>query len=851
MLVGRTRELDVLNSSFRQMLEGKGNILFLTGEAGLGKTTLVHEWWKTAVPDSAIYAEAACSIPIGNVDVGRLEALQPWADIVVQLETHSEKDKKKFDVKKLIHDAAPSWAWAIPFVGDIAHAAVETHRLAKEQRGESETNLNASNQQQVFQQYVNLLTKISETTPLVILLDDMHWADASSTNLLFYLSRQINEKKILVIATYRPDDAIAANKGEGHPIVQVKNEILRYGGKECSLSYLDRTAISELLIKTFPEYKTDDTFERWLLNISDGNSLFVAQFIKTLREDNWLTDYGKFVGQYENITVPPSALAVVEERTRRLDRETCELLRYATAEGEEFTSYVLARLRNAEPLELLKELRRAESEGIVRKIGSSRLYANQTTTVFGFSHALFHQALYDGLLDEEKEVLHRRCFDILKTEWDRLAGTNSRTNSLASKLLTHAEKCGEIETAAEIALEAAHVAWSKFGNVEALEMIENTCRLANIAGSPIPEMKRRHILGEAMLLKARIQNLRGNFDIALQSSAEAVAHFQSTKETTQMLSAMNQKADVLRYKSAFSESLSVAQEVLAIAEKNDDTRGIAGALNTIAILHAQLGKYDEAFTIQTRCLQVAESIGDMHKISGSLNNLGIMYAHSGKVAEALEYYHRSMAIRESLGHRWEVALSLNNIGGILCDHLHEFDNALGYFTRSIEIYEALGDRRDICLPLTGIGTVKYNLGEYDEALAYHRRSLEAAEAVGYQFGMCSALLNMGIVYRVQGDFTNSRSTIERVQSIGREYNIQWGEAQAECELGLINEAESALLDDAGKAAKMKGAVDLLEKGIATLRDMKYNIYKDYEKDLARIKNNSLFLEGEGKGEGEK
>src|SRR5579883_3445853 len=334
MLVGRENELSAINASFRQMLEGKGSILFLTGEAGLGKTTLVHEWWKTVAPDNAIYAEAACSIPIGNVDVGRLEALQPWADIVAQLQGHEEQGRKKLDLKKLIFDSAPAWAWALPIVGGIAHGAMETARLVKEQQGDH--NPNASNQQQVFQQYVNLLTKISETTSLVILLDDMHWADTSSTSLLFYLSRQINEKKILVIVTYRPDDAISANDGKGHPIIQVKNEILRYGGKECSLAFLGDTAIRELLTAIFPGYATDDKFERWLRKISDGNSLFVTQFIKTLHEDGHLSDTGAFTGDYENIKTPDSALAVVTERTRRLDNDTRKLLMYATAEGEEF-----------------------------------------------------------------------------------------------------------------------------------------------------------------------------------------------------------------------------------------------------------------------------------------------------------------------------------------------------------------------------------------------------------------------------------------------------------------------------------------------------------------------------------
>src|SRR5579883_180888 len=198
MLVGREQELQTLNAAFQQMMENSGTILFLTGEAGLGKTTLVHEWWNGIAPDSAVYAEAACSIPIGNVDVGMLEALQPWADLIVQLQAAETKGDKKLDLKKLIHDAAPAWAWAIPFVGDIAHAAVETTRLVREQRGNMGNN--ATSQQQVFQQYVNLISGIAEKTPLVLLLDDMHWADASSTNLLFYLSRQIKTRKILVLA---------------------------------------------------------------------------------------------------------------------------------------------------------------------------------------------------------------------------------------------------------------------------------------------------------------------------------------------------------------------------------------------------------------------------------------------------------------------------------------------------------------------------------------------------------------------------------------------------------------------------------------------------------------------------
>jgi predicted ATPase len=705
MLVGRENELNVLNASFRQMLEGKGNILFLTGEAGLGKTTLVHEWWKTVAPDTAIYAEAACSIPIGNVDVGRLEALQPWADIIAQLQSTGGEEKKRLDLKKLIHDAAPAWAWAIPFVGDIAHAAVETHRLVKEQQGE--TNPNAQNQQQVFQQYVNLISKVAEHAPLVILLDDMHWGDASSTNLLFYLSRQISEKKILVIVTYRPDDALLGTDGKRHPIIQVKNEILRYSvGKELTLQYLDRSAIRSIMQNIFPAYETDDLFENWLRKISDGNSLFVTQFIKTLQEDGHLDSNGVFAGAYDAIKIPGSALAVVEERTLRLDEPTRKLLSYATAEGETFTSYVLEQLSKKDTMTLLEELQQAEHLGVITERGYDRTYANQTTAMFGFSHALFHKALYDTLLDAQKKFLHRKCFDLLKAEWDRLSETNDRTNSLASKLLTHAEKCGEKETAAEVALEAARGSWHAFAETEALEMLGHAKRLSVNAEVPVAVTKKDKLLGEALLLQSKIDILRGRYEDALNEATEADAFFERLQDWKQCIAACNQKASVMCLQSAYERSETEAQSVLALAEKHGDHAGIAASLNIIGNVYSSIGAYEKA----------------------------------------LEYYARSLEIRESVGDRAGIAGSLNNIGNAH-KALGVYEKALEYLVRSLEIQESIGDREGIARTLGNIGNVHWNLGEYQKALEYnaragdtgiHRRPRGHCEDVG-QYRECACL----------------------------------------------------------------------------------------------------------------
>ena len=161
-LVGRDQELSELNLHYEEMMHGSGSILFLTGEAGLGKTTLVHEWWgdvklrhtqnEESGENEPLFIEAVCSIPIGGAEVGVLEALQPWADILSQLHTVEHNDKRgvTFDLKKLLIEAAPSLLSLLPGVGTaawiIAEGAVGIHD-ALGTKGEKA----AASQQQIFQ----------------------------------------------------------------------------------------------------------------------------------------------------------------------------------------------------------------------------------------------------------------------------------------------------------------------------------------------------------------------------------------------------------------------------------------------------------------------------------------------------------------------------------------------------------------------------------------------------------------------------------------------------------------------------------------------------------------------------
>ncbi len=891
MLVGRSQELGVLNASYQNMLAGQGSVLFLTGEAGLGKTTLVHEWWRTLEPPSGIYTEAECSAPIGGIDVGAMEALQPWADVVAniqsqqeegekvalplhsqpQSETKPKRDKKKLtrdvlqswamaipvvggaahavmethrlvqeqrdanpgqakiDMKKLIHDAAPAWAWALPVVGEAVHAAIETGQMIHKHLNDTDVNLNATNQQQVFQQYVNLLTKIAEQTPLIVLLDDMHWADSSSVNLLFYLSRQIASKRILVLATYRPIDVLAANDGKGHPILSVKNEILRNSaGSELVLGTLGITAIRELLDGMFPGATVDEKFAKWLLSISNGNSLFITQFVQTLLEDRHLNEHGIFDGQYDNIAIPNSVMAVIEERTRRLDEETKQLLSYATTEGEEFTSYVLAQLTDMKPLPLLNELKKAQRIGMIEPRGQSRAYANQMTSIFGFSHALFHKTLYDGLMPEERDILHRQCFDILKTEWDRIAGLPDRPLSLSSKLLTHAEKCGEIDAAAEVALAAAQTAWLSFAESEAMEMLAHALRLSDLNPKQLLPLRI-----DAKLVQSDIHTLRGKYIDALESVNTARDNAISIHDDSRRASAFYRIANIHRLCAEYDEALGYYSQSHLIRESLGDLIGTASSLSGIGRVHGARGEYDEALKHHTEALAIRESIGDKSGIAGSLNNIGLMHHHRGEYDEALEYYGKSLTIKESLGDRAGIASSLLNTGGVYY-YLKVYDKARDYFEKSMVMLESIGDRASVASSLNNIGSAYLSLEQFDLALDYFTKSLHIRESINDRNGIVVSLLNLGIANRKMNEQVPAREFLMRAREMSEQLHLKYWLGMSMCELGLLGIMESQIFSGEERQTRINDSIARSSEGITIFREIQSGQADEYEQEIEKM-----------------
>ncbi len=872
MLVGREAELRQLNQLLQRAHEGHGNVVFIGGEAGRGKTTLVHTWMdqvrrrmeRTAM-SAPLFAEAVCSITIASDgESGSTEALQPFAMLMQSLGMQlARKTRETQGALDVIRRLAPKWIELIPVVGELTSALMETYEVFDERKKlKQEAEHGAVNQQQIFQQYSNFLMELSrreDCSGVVILLDDMHWADASSVNLLFHLSRQIASERILIIVTYRNDDAEAARGGEGHPIVMVKNEIMRYSaGIEMELETLDIDAVRAFLSNSFVGYLSDDAFENWLMSTSGGNALFMTQFVETLKDDGLFDGRGRFTGTFGEVTVPPSVNAVIAERIRRLDEETNELLRYASAEGEEFTSGILSQLADEKPLKLLAKLRKAEQMGIIARREAAKSATGKSNTVFAFSHALFHRTLYDSLLEEEREILHQSCFELLREEWTAVATTDRVDTTLASKLLVHAEKCGEFAEAAEYAMVLAREFWNRYAESEALEMIERTAALQLQAGHPDSTLR-----AESTALAATIDRHRGRFVRALQRDSEAIDLFTSSGNHERAADSMFNRAWVLYLQGEYEASLAEAERSLSTSESTGYRRGEAAALRAIANAKLRLGSFTDARGALERSLEITRANDDRAGEAAALGNLGNVRRMHGELTEAIEYYRQSLEIFEETGNRSSQAIALNNIGSVE-QTLGHVERAREAYEKSLEIVQAIGDRAGEALVLYGIATAHDTLGEHEKALNSYERSLEIARSTGDRPGQARALKSIAEAHNRAGEYDRSLEHLERSLEIFQTMNQPHGQAasllqmaavlrragrleesRGRCEESLRiarelehRESEAGALGELGLIARAAGdaasAEELLRRCVEIYRTLEHRELERWEREMADL-----------------
>ncbi|MES2764769.1 MAG: tetratricopeptide repeat protein [Bacteroidota bacterium] len=792
-MIGRREELDILVDMVRSAGAAAQSVVFVTGEAGIGKTTLLKAVQKECENLQVVFASAECSTPVAGHDIGEVEALKPWADIIDSLarDNSAEKKKRKFDIGKFMVDTAPAWVTMIPVLGPSVGAALDIlgagyNQVYMNKMMAREQSSGAANQQQIFQQYINLLLKLSDSTPLVIILDDFHWADTSSCNLLFAAARQLQGKPITFLIAYRPDDAGSSRGGEGHPLLHIKTEFERYDlCRDVQIPKFTASNLDALLHRRYPNYQNNDKFEEWLAHVGGGNALFITEFLNTLEEDGYINrETGIFSDEYKNVKVPASAYAVVSERIRRLNEDNRELLRYASVEGETFTANILSKTTEIPQLKILQKLRLLEeTHRVLKSLGKQILYSKESTA-YQFSHTLLHRAMYETLGEEERELLHEAILDVLKNEWSDALESGTNLAGISARIAVHANIAKDHIFAAEVLLKGAESSWREYAESEALQKI--SLALQSLENVKKIDFKTNALRGELYFLKAEIHRHRARYAEALEEFLKAGNIFKEISLEELFLKTQLGMSGVYWLQSEFLKAEEIAREVLLKASEKGFLKEKSMALNLLGNVALRSGEYDVAFKNYDEVLKIQQELSDHYGEAMALSNLGVTYIQQDRFEMGLEYYEKALKILQQENYRQAQATLLNNIANVYSKQ-NEFLKARPYYEQSLDICRISGDRFGEAAFLNNIGSTFLYMNEPLQALEHYEASLRIKQEIGDKRGETETLMNIGQAYYELQKFTEAGTYLHQSISISNEIGYAAGKSRAEALLKEIRE----------------------------------------------------------------
>lgn len=447
--VGRQKELAELYRAFQSVADGQGHFLCVTGEPGMGKSTLVDVFLSELKADNRSFALARgrCSERLAGT-----EAYLPLLDALESLLQGGEGET----VVQAMKAIAPNW------YAQVASQPADDSSLVR-----ALADSKAATQERLKRELVAFVQEVSRQRPLILFFDDLHWADASTVDLLAYLGGKCAGMRVLLLLTYRPTDLVLSK----HPFGPVKLDLQARGVcRELALEFLTRPDLDRYLGAEFPEHAFPEEFATLVHERTEGSPLFMADLLRYLRDRQVLTQeqgrwtLGKSVPDLRH-DLPESVRGMIQRKIEQLNEEDRRLLVAASVQGYEFDSAVVAQVLECDAAEVedrLDELDRVHA--FVRLLGEQEFPGRTLTLRYRFVHVLYQNTLYASLRPTRRAALSAAVAQSL------LGFYGDKCTSAAAELALLWEAARDFERAADFFLAAAQNAARFFANHEAVAL---------------------------------------------------------------------------------------------------------------------------------------------------------------------------------------------------------------------------------------------------------------------------------------------------------------------------------------------------------------------------------------------
>lgn len=755
--VNRKAELSRLKSELREVRKSGCKALFIAGETGIGKTTLVKEFKKYASKEGFNFLE-------GNAHFETSEPYLPFKKAFDRYEKKGRGYEKKLDPKEVF-----------------------SYRGMKK-----DDELFHDERHSAFFEFMKELRKRAKKAPVVISLDDLQWSDAATLELLYYMINNLKDTPVFLVCTYRPEEISSS-----HPFYNIRNRLSRQQRyEEIELKPFGLENTRKLLYSITNNSRLSNDLVEQIYQITEGTPLYIIEFTDLLIKEGKITEDPAITQLDEDrLNIPKVIEDVIKRRlTINTSKDGRNLIDLGSVIGDDIPFELLLNCSRMDKLDLLDTIDELLKQDIWVEDAEDGSYS--------FSHFLINEVAYQNISAVKKEKLHLFVADKIKEFYE------NQINEYYSDIAYHYRRGDKPERAVEYYLKAGEEPESVFAHEDAIMMYENALELEvedsekriiildklgevhKIIGEYEESLRYfEKVMDEGMGQRLKLKVLReksgilvnqGQYDEALKTIEECLSICEENDKIRCKL--LNSKGWIYMLLGDLNDASKVFEKEIKVATELGEKKDIGQAIHDSGTVELQKGKLDTSLERLNKALEIRENAGDIKGMAATLNNIGMIYWYKD-LDKALEYYEQSLKIRKKTGEKRYVSMALNNIGSLYIPKGH-FDKALRYQERSLEIKESIGDKGGVAMSLVNIGNIYFEKGEIDIALEYYERSLKIRENIGDKRGVAASISNIGMVYRFKNKVEQALDHYERTFDLCEEIGEKQTLIDIYSELGL-------------------------------------------------------------------
>ncbi len=768
--VGRESALAAMDCWFEEVAGGRRQLVFVTGEAGIGKTTFAEMLIQRV-------ADRNVGVLIGKCveHFGTDEAFLP----LIEALSNGSRGPMRPLLLAALQEKAPAWLAQLPgFIDGNDRAALQSEVFG-------------ASRERMLREFCELLEALSQERPLILIIEDLHWSDYATLDVLSRFVHRVEKAAVLVIATYRPVDVMAS----GHPMRAVHQELQIHGlCSELSLNKLSQAEVEQYLALRLGTGEVRGQFAATVMRRTGGHPLFVVALVDYFASQGEIVEVDgcwRFARDDAAARqgIPRDLHEMIARQIDGLSPERQRLVEAASAAGAEFSAAAVAGAMDSDPADIDQACAEMARMGqILRADGIAEWPGGTAVGRYVFLHALYQEVLYERLAPGRRAVLHRQIGETLER------GYAARTSEIAAVLALHFEEGRNFPKAVRYLAEAAENSTRRFANHEAANYL--TRALAYVDRLPHDEERidiRLQLLHQRGWARRSAGDLAGSLaDIAATVSAAAEAdrpHVEITglldlsrfclyvdrgrclelaeealvksrsldDEILKALVQGNSSNLILLLKGWQSEEAELCRQALATTARSNDPRIALRRCSIASVLGFLTSDYRACCVATKFGQELAQEIGDLYLFAIYNMLEAFAYLHCGEWRALRESVTAALALSENNANREAAVLSRLTLGWL---HAEALD-----FAGAKRLAEAALDPAaeknpfNFFLGRNLMAKAALGLRDYDAAHAQFQQIKHKIEVEGvcmdtsfypqYYFNLCEYWIEVGNLLRAQ------------------------------------------------------------------------------------------------------